>query len=121
MIKHLITLTFAAAVLGGCSLYKMEIQQGNQISNETLAMVHPGMNAAQVQAVLGTPLMVDDFHKNRWDYVFYQKQPNGKVERKGAAVFFQNGAVSEVRQDPGQENTQEQAATEAPAAAPASK
>lgn len=95
----------------------MEIQQGNKISSEALAMVHPGMGEAQVQAVLGTPLMTDDFHKNRWDYVYYQKQPNGKVEHRGVAIFFQNGVVREVRQDPGQENTQEQVAetTQAPA------
>ncbi|MDD5392146.1 MAG: outer membrane protein assembly factor BamE [Thiothrix sp.] len=104
MIKHLISLTLAAALLGGCSFYKMEIQQGNRISSEELAMVHPGMGAAQVQAILGTPLMADDFHKDRWDYVFYLKSPNGKVERNGVTVFFQNGVVRNVTQDPAPTN-----------------
>lgn len=101
MIKHLISLTLCGSVLlGGCSLYKMEIQQGNYLTQEELSSVHAGMSAAQVQDVLGTPLLVDEFHKNRWDYVFYLKSPNGTSKRSGIAVFFQNNVVSEVRQDP---------------------
>jgi outer membrane protein assembly factor BamE len=99
MIKPLISLTFAALLLGGCSLYKMEIQQGNRITDEELAMVRPGMAAPQVQAILGTPLLVDDFHKNRWDYVFYLKSPNGTVKRDGVTVFFNNGVVRELQRD----------------------
>lgn len=99
MIKHLISFALATVLVSGCSLYKMEIQQGNNISAEELAMVRPGMSAAQVQSILGSPLLVDDFHKNRWDYVFYLKQPNGTVERRGVTVFFQNNIVREIRQD----------------------
>ena len=100
MIKHLISLTLASVLLNGCSLYKMEIQQGTKITAEELAMVRPGMGSEQVQAILGTPLLVDDFHKNRWDYVFYLKRPSGAIERNGVTVFFQNGVVREIRQDP---------------------
>lgn len=99
MIKHLISFTLAAALLSGCSLYKMEIQQGNHISSEELANVKPGMSADQVQAILGTPLLVDDFHKNRWDYVFYLKKPNGVVEHNNVTVFFNNGVVRDIQQD----------------------
>jgi outer membrane protein assembly factor BamE len=101
MIKHLVSFTFAASLLflGGCSLYKMEIQQGNYITSEELAVVKPGMTAAQVQDALGTPLLVDDFHKDRWDYVFYLRAPSGETKRSGVTVFFQNGIVSTIRQD----------------------
>lgn len=52
------------------------------------------MSAEQVQSVLGTPLLVDDFHKDRWDYVFFRRLPSGQTERNGVTVYFQNGAVT---------------------------
>lgn len=101
MIKHLISFSFAISLLflGGCSLYRMEVQQGNYITDQELALVKPGMSADQVQSVLGTPLLVDDFHKDRWDYVFFRRLPSGKTERNGVTVFFQNGVVRELRRD----------------------
>lgn len=101
MIKHCVSFALATALLlsGGCSLYRMEIQQGNYITTEQLATVQPGMSAQQVQDILGTPLLVDDFHKDRWDYVFYLRSPSGATQRNGITVFFQNGVVSSVRRD----------------------
>lgn len=80
-------------------MYRMEVQQGNYITDQELALVKLGMNAAQVQSVLGTPLLVDDFHKDRWDYVFLRRLSSGKTERNGVTVFFQNGIVRDVRRD----------------------
>ncbi len=100
MIKHIISLSLTCTLLlGGCSSYKMEIQQGNYITQEELAMVQRGMPAAQVQAILGTPLLVDDFRKDRWDYVFYLKPPGEAVKRSSVTVFFQNGVVRDIRRD----------------------
>ena len=96
MIIRLISVfVFVAALNSGCSLYQVEIQQGNYITPEQVAQVKPGMSQAQVQEILGTPLMTDDFRRNRWDYVFYQK--NGQIPAKsaGATVLFnKNGVVS---------------------------
>ena len=80
-------------------MYRMEVQQGNYITDQELALIKPRMNAAQVQSVLGTPLLVDDFHKDRWDYVFLRRLPSGKTEHNGVTVFFQNGIVRDVRRD----------------------
>lgn len=100
MTKPIVSLTLAAVLLlGGCSAYKMEIQQGNYITREELALVQPGMSKAQVQQTLGTPLLVDDFHKDRWDYVFYLKSPEGTVQRSSVTVFFQNGTVRDIRNE----------------------
>ncbi|OQX13156.1 MAG: cell envelope protein SmpA [Thiothrix lacustris] len=100
MIKPIISLTLTTVLLlGGCSSYKMEIQQGNYITREELALVQPGMSAEQVQTTLGTPLLVDDFHKDRWDYVFYLKSPEGTVQRSSVTVFFQNGVVRDIRNE----------------------
>lgn len=100
MIKHLISLSLASLLLsGGCSIYKMEVQQGNYITQEELAAVQKGMSAEKVQAILGTPLLVDDFHKDRWDYIFLLKAPGEAVKRNSVTVFFQNGVVSAIRQE----------------------
>lgn len=98
MIKPIISLTLAAFVmLAGCSTYKMEIQQGNYITQQELTSVQRGMSAEQVRAILGTPLLQDDFRKDRWDYTFYLKGRDGSVQRSSVTVLFQNGMVSDMR------------------------
>lgn len=99
MIKHLISLSLTGILLaGGCASYKMEVQQGNYITRDELAMVKPGMSAGQVREILGTPLLIDDFHKDRWDYVFYLRNQGDGTKRNNVTVFFQNGVVRDVRQ-----------------------
>ena len=69
---------FFIAFIHGCStpdinlpkIYKVEIQQGNEIDSQMLLKLKPGMTKAQVKFILGTPLIADSFHKNRWDYLF---------------------------------------------------
>ncbi len=98
MIIRLISVfVFAAMLNSGCGLYKVDIQQGNFITPEQVAQVKPGMSQAQIQELLGTPLMTDDFRRNRWDYVFYQKSGNSTAAGTGVTVFFnENGVVSDV-------------------------
>jgi outer membrane protein assembly factor BamE len=87
-------------ILSGCSIYKMDIQQGNYITQEALSQVRPGMSQSQVQDVLGTPLLTDDFRQNRWDYVFYLQQSGQLTKKSSVAVFFnEQGIVSDVRRD----------------------
>jgi outer membrane protein assembly factor BamE len=86
-------------VLTGCSSYKMDIEQGNIVTQEELAQVKRGMSPADVQTLLGTPLLRDDFNQNRWDYVFYLKQGNGTTKKQGLTVFFNNGVVTDLRLD----------------------
>ncbi|MFW9608685.1 MAG: outer membrane protein assembly factor BamE, partial [Aquaspirillum sp.] len=65
-----------AAVLGGCSIsqlptwlspHAIDIQQGNAITQDQVDKLRPGMTRQQVQAIVGTPLLKDMFHANRWD------------------------------------------------------
>lgn len=101
MIKQIILLSvFASALLVGCSSYKMDIQQGNYITQQELNLIKRGMSRAEVQQILGTPLLQDDFNQGRWDYVFLIKKGNGVTKRNGLTVFFQNGVVSDLRIDP---------------------
>jgi len=85
-------------LLSGCSIYRMDIQQGNYITEAELSQLRVGMSRGQVQELLGTPLLADDFRQNRWDYVFYLKQGGNISKRSGVTVFFdQNGVVNDVR------------------------
>ena len=100
MKKRLITLTMLALLLSGCGLYRMNIQQGNVITQEELSQLRPGMSQAQVQDILGTPLLTDDFRQNRWDYVFYLKEGNKEPKRSGITLLFnQAGQVVDIKQD----------------------
>ena len=88
--------------LAACSVpqmitpYRMDIQQGNYISQEMVSQLKPGMTREQVRYVLGTPLVADIFHADRWDYVFYRDvRGAGRVERK-IAVIFPDGKLARV-------------------------
>lgn len=82
-------------VLAGCSsvpslLYKIEIQQGNLITQELVNKLKPGMTRAQVRFVLGSPMISDAFHENRWDYVYRLEQKGDLVEQRHLTVFFED-------------------------------
>jgi outer membrane protein assembly factor BamE len=100
-------LLLPAALLGACKSvdipkvpgitpYRMVIQQGNFISQEMVEQLKPGMTKEQVRFVLGTPLVTDIFHADRWDYVFYREMPNGKKEQRNLSVVFEKERLSRV-------------------------
>ena len=72
----------------GVTPYRIEIQQGNYVSQEMVSQLKPGMSKDQVRFVLGTPLVTDIFHADRWDYVFYREPAGGKREQRALVVFF---------------------------------
>jgi outer membrane protein assembly factor BamE len=80
----------------GITPYRMVIQQGNFISQEMVSQLKPGMTKDQVRFVLGTPLVTDIFHADRWDYVFYREMPNGKREQRNLSVVFENAKLARV-------------------------
>ena len=80
----------------GITPYRMVIQQGNFISQEMVEQLKPGMTREQVRFVLGTPLVTDIFHADRWDYVFFRELPNGKKEQRNLSVIFENDRLARV-------------------------
>lgn len=81
-------------LLSGCEswlpeAHKIDIQQGNRIKQKDLDKLKLGMNKKQVKFVLGTPLLRDTFHKNRWDYIFYLKPGEGDVEQSRLVLYFE--------------------------------
>jgi outer membrane protein assembly factor BamE len=96
--------TFIAVValvaLGACSPYRIEIQQGNYVSRDAMSQVKPGMNKEQVRAILGTPLINDIFHADRWDYVFSRSAVNSRdVETRKATLHFKDDILKSIEAD----------------------
>src|SRR5262249_47982648 len=74
--------------------YSPEIPQGNIVTQEMVDKLKLGMTKNQVRFVLGTPLINDPFHPNRWDYVYrFQKEWNAPAEQRHLAVIFETDAL----------------------------
>ncbi len=76
--------------LGIFSPYRVDVQQGNFVSREMLAQLKEGMTPEQVQFALGTPLLRDAFHADRWDYLFRLQKRNGDITTSRVTIFFDN-------------------------------
>lgn len=74
---------------GGFSEYRIDIQQGNVVSQESVAQLRQGMTRDQVRFLLGTPLLQDVFHADRWDYVYrLDRRQASSIEESRLTVFF---------------------------------
>jgi outer membrane protein assembly factor BamE len=69
--------------------YRIDIVQGNVVTKEQLALVRPGMSRVQVRDALGSPLVTDVFHADRWDYVFTIKRPGTPPQRRSVVAVFE--------------------------------
>jgi len=79
--------------------YKLDVQQGNVVTSKMLLQLRPGMTKSQVRFIMGTPLIQDSFHGNRWDYV-YQMREGGKIkEQRRVIMDFENELLKSVRGD----------------------
>lgn len=79
--------------------YKLDVQQGNVVTSKMLLQLRPGMTKSQVRFIMGTPLIQDSFHGNRWDYV-YQMREGGKLkEQRRVIMDFENELLKSVRGD----------------------
>jgi outer membrane protein assembly factor BamE len=74
--------------LGVITPYRVEVVQGNVITDEQAKVLKPGMTRAQVRDVLGTPLIADAFHADRWDYVFTIRRPGTEAQARRVTVLF---------------------------------
>lgn len=77
----------------------MDIQQGNVVTSKMMLQLRPGMTKSQVRFIMGTPLIQDSFHSDRWDY-FYQMRQGGKIiEQRRVILEFEKEALVRVRGD----------------------
>jgi len=93
--KHLLTsLTLTAVIaLAGCfpGVYKIDIQQGNVVTQDMIDELRPGMSKAQVRYIMGNPLITDTFHARRWDYLYSLQTGNGEKSQKRMSLYFNDG------------------------------
>ncbi|MFC5480486.1 outer membrane protein assembly factor BamE [Massilia suwonensis] len=75
------------------SPYRPDIQQGNFVSQEMLNQLKVGQTREQVRFLLGTPLLTDMFHADRWDYPFYLARGNGELTTSRVTVYFKDDVV----------------------------
>ncbi len=96
----LAVIVLAIAVLGGCSwvptwgVYKIDVNQGNFVTQELVDRLRVGQTKSQVRTLLGTPLVSDAFHANRWDYV-YRFESSGRLrEEHRLMIVFEDDKVA---------------------------
>jgi outer membrane protein assembly factor BamE (lipoprotein component of BamABCDE complex)/ketosteroid isomerase-like protein len=111
-------LVFLLAVLGAsCTStlpslkpYHLDVQQGNVVTSKMMLQLKPGMTKSQVRYVMGTPLLHDSFHQDRWDYLYQMNKGGNVIERRRVILQFKSDGLASVRGDiiaagaPGAEN-----------------
>ncbi len=102
MRKFLLLIT-SIILVSGCSqfpgVYKLDIPQGNMISQENVNKLQPGMTPSQVQFIMGTAIVEDTFNADRWDYIYTMKKADHKSILSRVSVFFTDGLLSNVQGD----------------------
>ena len=111
------SLLFLLSVLllsfSGCTSflpYKMEIRQGNYVSPEMRKKIKVGMSRSQIMSALGSPLVSDVFHANRWDYIYSYAEKGKLVDQSRLTIYFEGDFVKRI-----DDSQAEGAATVAPA------
>lgn len=100
-----IALLFSLTLVSGCSyfqfpgIHRVEVQQGNIITQEMVNQLRPDMTKSQVRFIMGTPLVADSFHQNRWDYYYSVKKSDGDLKREQVTVYFSDGKLTNIRGD----------------------
>jgi len=86
--------------LAAVTPYKVEVVQGNFVSKEQVAALKPGMSRQQVREILGTSLLNDVFHSNRWDYVFTIRRQGVDPQERRLTVYFKDNRLERFVSDP---------------------
>lgn len=100
------------AALGGCTLisrtmsdgitsvvtpYRVEVVQGNVVTKEQIAAIKPGTPRNRVREILGSPLLADAFHAQRWDYVFSIRRQGTEPQQRSVVILFENDQVKTIQ------------------------
>ncbi|NJD35440.1 MAG: outer membrane protein assembly factor BamE [Betaproteobacteria bacterium] len=79
--------------------YRIDVRQGNFVTQDMVAQLKPGLSREQVRFILGSPLVADMFHVDRWDYVYRFQPGHGEAEQRALTVFFQDNKLTRVAGD----------------------
>ncbi len=127
----LLSLLLGTFLLGGCGnvssyvfpgVYRIDVPQGNIITQKQVDQLRPGLNKRQVTFILGTPLVRDTFNQNRWDYIYSFQPGGGERVQERLTVYFKDDSLVRIEGDFEQTPEKLQFPTAAAAAsAPATK
>lgn len=102
---HILTCTLLILLLNfnlsGCAIllpdpHKLDIQQGNRVQQKDVNKLELGMSRNQVKFILGTPLLKDGFHGDRWDYIDYYKPGNGEPQQSRLSLIFKGDQLIKI-------------------------
>lgn len=84
-------------ILSACiKTHRIDIQQGNVITDDEVSQLTPGMSKREVRYILGTPLVVDPFHQNRWDYFYSLEVPGKETIQRRITIVFEDDQMKEI-------------------------
>jgi outer membrane protein assembly factor BamE len=101
----------AAASLSACSntripspadlpiVYKIDVQQGNVITQDMVAQLKPGMDRSKVKFIMGTPVVADVFHQDRWDYLYTMQKRGGERSQRRISLYFKDDKLDRIEGD----------------------
>jgi outer membrane protein assembly factor BamE len=99
-IRLLSFLILAVSLLNCGCVYQASLSQGNLLDQEDIDLVEVGMTRGQVRFLLGTPMIADPFHENRWDYVYFLRIGRKKASfKRWISIYFDGENVSEILKD----------------------
>ena len=95
------SLLLCLTLLSGCSgelftIHKIDVQQGNAVEVDKVEQLSIGMTKEQVRFLLGSPMLTDVFHPERWDYVYFLIPGYGEQERRHVSIIFNGDKVTEI-------------------------
>lgn len=102
-------LAAASLAAGACSTsslpgmlrpYRPDVQQGNIVTKDMVEQLRPGMTRDQVRFLLGTPMLTDIFHQQRWDYPYFLRRRNGETQIRRLYVVFADNKLASFESDP---------------------
>jgi outer membrane protein assembly factor BamE len=107
MQKTILFLSFLSVPLMSCSpvldnlpyVYKIDVNQGNMIDQAIVDQLRPNMTKRQVLYIMGSPMLVDFFHQNRWDYIYSSKKGGEDLKQKNISIFFENDQIKNIQGD----------------------
>ena len=95
-----LTVILTALLLAGGCVYQASLSQGNLLEQEDVDQVEVGMTRGQIRFLLGTPMIDDPFHENRWDYVYYLRVGREKaIFKRWISIYFVDDNVTKVISD----------------------
>lgn len=111
LVSHLLIVLISAIALSACSkvrlpskdhvpfVYRIDVQQGNVITQEMLAQLELGMDKKKVEFIMGSPIITDTFHSNRWDYIYTYTKGHSRTEQRRVTLFFRDELLAKVEGD----------------------